>query len=234
MTTKRVLLKLSGEVFAPADGSGIDHAALSSIARAIADSIHKGVQLAIVVGAGNIWRFRDTQQHGMERETSDGLGMLATVMNAIALQSALVRCGSPARTYSAIDIPSLVESFERDRAIDALERGEIVLCAGGTGHPYFTTDSAAALRALELRCDVLLKATNVDGMYDKDPKKHPDAVLHERLSFDDVLQQHLGVMDQAAFGLCSEHHLPIRVFNVFAKGALAQAIQGKDIGTLVS
>ncbi len=229
---KRIMLKLSGEVFAGDGDYGIDKPTLYDVARQVAE-ISKKTQVVVVVGGGNIWRFRDTKDSGIERTASDAMGMLATIMNSVALQSALEKLNAETRVLSAIDIPQLAEPYIRRRAIRHLEKGRVIICAGGTGNPYFTTDSAAALRALELDCDVLLKATNVDGIYDKDPKKYPSAKRYEKLTYQQALEQHLGVMDQAAFSLCEEQKLPIVVFDFFKNGNLAAAASGKKIGTLV-
>ncbi len=229
---RRIMLKLSGEVFAGSKDYGLDKPTLHDVARQVAE-VAKTAQVVVVVGGGNIWRYRDTKESGIERTASDAMGMLATVMNSVALQSSLEEIGTETRVLSAIDIPQLAEPFIRRRAMRHLEKGRVVICAGGTGNPFFTTDSAAALRALELSCDVLLKATNVDGIYNKDPKKFPDAKRYERLTYQEALEQHLGVMDQAAFSLCEDQKLPIVVFDFFKNGNLRDAAAGKKIGTLV-
>ncbi len=230
---KRIMLKLSGEVFSKKNGSGIDRETLDSVAQTIAGVAKTGVQLVIVVGGGNIWRYRDMKQVGIERSVSDGMGMLATIMNSVALQSALEHFGCHSRVLSAVDVPQLAEPFIRRRAMRHLEKKRVVICAGGTGNPFFTTDSAAALRASELNCDILLKATDVDGIYDKDPQKFKHATLFKELSYQDALEKRIAVMDQAAFSLCQEQNLPIRVFNFFKKGELLKAVKGKKVGTLV-
>jgi uridylate kinase len=232
MSYKRIMIKLSGEVFAGKNDYGIDHPSLHDIAKQIAE-VGTLTQVVVVVGGGNIWRYRDTKESGIERTASDAMGMLATVMNSVALQSALEAVGSETRVLSAIDIPQLAEPFIKRRALRHLEKGRIVICGGGTGNPYFTTDSAAALRALELQCDVLLKATNVDGVYDKDPGTHADAKKYDELDYQEALEKHLQVMDQAAFSLCQEQKLPIVVFNFFGKGNLLRAAKGERIGTVV-
>jgi uridylate kinase len=232
MSYKRIMLKLSGEVFAGKDGFGIDKPTLTSVAKQIA-TVTKKAEVVVVVGGGNIWRYRDTKNSGIERTVSDAMGMLATIMNSVALQSALENVKVHTRVLSAIDVPALAEPFIKRRALRHLEKGRVVICAGGTGNPYFTTDSAAALRALELTCDVLLKATNVDGIYDKDPNKHKDAKKYSSLSYQEALEKHLQVMDQAAFSLCQEQKLPIVVFNFFKDGALLKAASGDKIGTVV-
>jgi len=191
MKYKRIMLKISGEALAGDLGFGIEHKTLQKIAKRIAAVAAKDIQIAIVIGGGNIWRYRDTMESGIERTSSDAMGMLATVMNAVALQSALESQGCFTRVLSAVDIPQLAEPYIRRRAVRHLEKGRIVICAGGTGNPYFTTDSAAALRALELTCDILLKATNVAGVYDKDPRKSKSAKLYDELSYQQAIEQHL-------------------------------------------
>lgn len=230
---KRIMLKLSGEALARQGEFGMSRDVLTDVARAIKGVADAGIQVAIVVGGGNIWRFRDTQDSGIERTASDALGMLATIMNSVALQSALEAQGAFTRVCSSMDIPQLAEPYIRRRAVRHLEKGRIVLCAGGTGNPYFTTDTAAALRALELSCDVLLKATNVDGVYDKDPHRHRDARKYAQLTYQQALEQHLSIMDQTAFSLCQEQKLPIRVFRFAEEDALLQAATGGEIGTLI-
>lgn len=233
MKYNRVMLKLSGEAVSKEGGGGIDHETLITIAQRIKMVADAGIQVVVVVGGGNIWRFRDTTESGIERTASDAIGMLATIMNSVALQSALESIGAQTRVCSSIDVPQLAEPYIRRRAIRHLEKGRVVICAGGTGNPYFTTDSAAALRALELNCDVVLKATNVDGVYDKDPNKHKDAKLYDDLKYQEAIEKHLNVMDQAAFSLCQDSNLPIRVFNFNEEGTLLKAAQGENIGTLV-
>jgi len=234
MTYKRIMLKLSGEALSKDGmGQGISQPTLHKIAQDIAAVSKKGVQMVIVVGGGNIWRYRDTTDSGIERTASDTMGMLATIMNGVALQAALESMGMFCRVASAIQVPQVAEPYIRRRVIRHLEKNRIVICAGGTGNPFFTTDSAAALRALELNCDIVLKATNVDGIYDKDPNKHTDAVLYKELTYDEALQKHLNVMDQSAFSLCQDQDLPIRVFNFNIEGSLMKAAMGEDVGTLV-
>jgi uridylate kinase len=230
---KRVLLKISGEAFAGSNGADFDYKKLHHIAAQIRDVAKLGVQTIVVVGAGNIWRYRDTQDSGIERTASDAMGMLATIMNSVALQSALEGLGSATRVCSAINVPQLAEPYVRRRAERHLEKGRIVICAGGTGNPYFTTDSAAALRALELECDVILKASTVDGIYDSDPQKNKKAKKYDTLTFQEAIEKNLQVMDQAAFSLCREQNLPIIVFDFEKKGAFLMAAQGKKIGTIV-
>lgn len=234
MTYKRIMLKLSGEALSKeGKGQGLHQDTLHAIAKRIAEVGATGVQIVIVVGGGNIWRYRDTKESGIERTASDAMGMLATIMNSVALQASLEALGAHTRVMSAIDVPQLAEPYLRRRAIRHLEKGRIIICAGGIGNPYFTTDSAAALRALELHCDVLLKATNVDGIYDKDPKQFPDAVRYEHLTYNDALQKRLNVMDQSAFSLCQEQKLPIVVFNFNDEENLKKAVNGEKVGTLV-
>jgi uridylate kinase len=233
MKNKRFMLKLSGELFAREGGFGLNHDSLTEVAKSIKEVADTGAEVVVVVGGGNIWRFRDTQDSGIERTSSDAIGMLATIMNAVGLQSALETLGQDTRVCSAIDVPQLAEPYIRRRAMRHLEKGRVIICAGGTGNPYFTTDSAAALRASELQCDVLLKATNVDGVYDKDPNKHDDAVKYEEISYQDCISQHLNVMDQAAFSLCMDQNLPICVFKFDTTGSLLKAAKGEKIGTVV-
>lgn len=234
MTYKRIMLKLSGEAVSKGgQGQGIHQPTLYDVAKRIAEIAKSGVQVGIVVGGGNIWRFRDQQGIGIERTVSDAMGMLATILNSVALQAALESFGVYTRVLSAIAVPQLAEPYIRRRAMRHLEKGRIVICAGGTGNPYFTTDSAAALRALELGCDALLKATNVDGIYDKDPRKHADAKKYEELTYREALDKHLDVMDQAAFSLCEDQKLPIIVFDFNDPVALTKAVKGKKVGTIV-
>jgi len=234
MSYRRIMLKLSGEALTKEGESGIDHKTVVNIASEIQILAQKKVQIVIVVGGGNIWRYRDTTDSGIERTASDAIGMLATIMNSVALQSALESVGVDTRVCSAIDVPQLAEPFIRRRAVRHLEKGRVVICAGGTGNPFFTTDSAAALRASELSCEILLKATNVNGVYDKDPNKHKDAKMYDALTYEQAIAKNLKVMDQAAFSICMDQKLPIRVFNFGQNGALMKAAMGKNIGTLVS
>ncbi|UPA22093.1 UMP kinase [Candidatus Peribacteria bacterium] len=234
MTYKRIMLKLSGESLSrEGAGQGIHQPTLAKVAEAIAAVSREGVEMVIVVGGGNIWRFRDQADSGIERTASDTMGMLATIMNGVALQASLESMGCFCRVASAIQVPQVAEPYIRRRVIRHLEKKRIVICAGGTGNPFFTTDSAAALRALELNCDAVLKATNVDGIYDKDPNKNPDAVMYKELSYQEALEKHLNVMDQAAFSLCQDAKMPIRVFNFTDVGNLMKVVKGEEIGTLV-
>ena len=230
---KRILLKISGEAFSSHDGFGFDYTRLHTIASQIVDVAKQKKEIVIVVGAGNIWRYRDTKESGIERTASDAMGMLATIMNAVALQSALEKMGAFTRVCSAIDVPQLAEPYLRRRAERHLEKGRIVICAGGTGNPFFTTDSAAALRALELECDVIVKASTVDGIYDADPHTHKNAKKYETLTFKEAIEKNLQVLDQSAFSLCREQNLPIIVFDFSVEGALLRIAKGENVGTLV-
>ena len=228
------MLKLSGEAFSKdGKGQGIHQPSLHQVAKHIAAVAKTGMQIVIVVGGGNIWRFRDQKGSGIERTASDAMGMLATLMNSVALQAALESYGAETRVLSAIHVPQLAEPYIRRKALRHLNKKRIVICAGGTGNPYFTTDSAAALRGLELNCEVLLKATNVDGVYDKDPNKFKNAKKYETLSYNEAIEKHLGVMDQAAFSLCQDQKLPICVFNFLDEKNLMKAAKGMKVGTIV-
>lgn len=230
---KRVLLKLSGEALAGDVGYGIDPAVVDSLAEEIADIVHDGVQLAVVVGGGNIFRGLSASAEGMDRAQADYIGMLATVMNALALQDSFERHGIFSRVQSAINMQEVSEPYIRRRAIRHLEKGRVVILAAGTGNPYFTTDTTAALRACELDVDVLMKATKVDGVYDSDPKTNPDAKRFDRISYMDVLSQGLHVMDSTATSLCMDNHLPMIVFNLTEKGNISRALMGENVGTTV-
>jgi uridylate kinase len=233
--TKRILLKLSGEAFAGKSGSGIDTAMLQRIAGQIKHLTEMGIEAAVVVGGGNIWRGSDVARSGMDRVTADYAGMLATVINALALQDALEKTGIVTRTLSAIEIHQVAEAFIRRRAVRHLEKGRVVIFAAGTGNPYMTTDTAAALRAIEIEAEVLLMAKNgVDGIYNADPQKDPAAVKFEKLSHLDALNLQLRVMDYTAFSLCMENKLPIIVFDVEEPDGIERAARGEPIGTLVS
>jgi uridylate kinase len=231
---KRVLLKISGEVLGDSAGQGIDTKALVKIAKEISELNKKRIQVVVVIGGGNIWRFRDTKKSGIERTTSDYMGMMATIMNAVALQSAIEKSGEHCRVATALDLPQIAEPYIRRRAIRHLEKSRIVICAGGTGNPYFTTDTASALRAVELGCDVILKATKVDGVYTADPEKDKKAKKYQKLSYTEAIEKNLKVMDQTAFSLCRESKMKIVVFNMHKKNAILDAAMGKKIGTLVS
>jgi len=230
---RRVLLKLSGEALMGAEHFGIDRAAAGQIAREIADIRAIGVELAIVIGGGNIFRGVKASAVGMDRAQADYMGMLATVMNALALQDTLERLGQPTRVQSAIHMSQVAEPYIRRRAIRHLEKGRVVIFAGGTGNPFFTTDTAASLRAMEIGADIVMKATRVDGVYDKDPKKFKDARMFRRLSYLDVLNRHLAVMDSTAISLCSDNKLPILVFNMTRPGNIRRVVLGEPLGTLV-
>ncbi|MEA1881281.1 MAG: UMP kinase [Candidatus Marinimicrobia bacterium] len=231
---RRILLKLSGEVLAGEQGFGIDPARAIQLASEI-KSIHEmGVGIGLIIGAGNIFRGMQAASKGMDRVTGDYLGMLATIMNAISIQDALENVGVETRTLSAITVSQIAEPYIRRRALRHLEKGRVVVVAGGTGNPYFTTDTAAALRATELKAEILLKGTKVDGVYDKDPVVNSDAVRYENVSFSEVLSKNLRVMDLTAITLCKENTLPIRVFNINHEGDLKRIIEGEDIGTSVT
>ena len=230
----RVLLKLSGEILAGEKKFGIDPKQAKYLAKEIS-SIHKlGIGIGLIIGAGNIFRGMKASEQGMDRVTGDYLGMLATIMNAISLQDALEKNNCQTRTLSAINVSQISEPYIRRRAIRHIEKGRIVIIAGGTGNPFFTTDSAAALRATELGADVVIKGTKVDGIYNKDPIIHRNAKKYGKLLYSDVLHKDLRVMDLTAITLCKENNIPIRVFNVKKKGQLKKLIFDKDVGTLVS
>lgn len=231
---KRIMLKLSGEVLLGGNVSGIDHKVLDGLCAEIRDVAKLGAQIVIVIGGGNIWRYRDFKETGIERVTSDNIGMLATIMNASAMQSSFEKQGTYCRVASSIDIPQIAEPYLRRKVIRHLEKGRIVICAGGTGSPFFTTDSAAALRALETNCDVLLKATKVEGVYDKDPEKFKNAKKFDALTYHEVLEMDLGFMDQAAVSLCKEASLPMIVFNLEKRGNIKRAALGEKIGTIIT
>jgi uridylate kinase len=230
----RILLKLSGEALLGEEDYGIDPKIIHRIATEIGDVLKAGIQLAVVIGGGNIFRGAGLAQSGIDRVTGDHMGMLATVMNSLALQDALESVGVDARVMSAVSVHDVCEDYIRRRAIRHLEKGRVVVCAGGTGNPFFTTDTAAALRAIEIGADIVLKATKVDGVYSADPKHDPTAVLFEELGYDRVIESKLGVMDANAIVLCRDQGMPIRVFNVFGEGNLVRLIKGEPIGTLVS
>ncbi len=230
----RVLLKLSGEALAPADHGGIDLDAVGALALEVKEVHELGLQLAMVIGAGNILRGSDYEARGMDRTTADQMGMLGTVINALALQNALERIGVPSRVLSAIAMQAVCEPYILRRAIRHLEKARVVIFAAGTGNPYFTTDTAASLRALEIGAGVILKASHtVDGVYDRDPVKHPAARRFERLSYLEVLQRNLKVMDSTAISMCMDNRLPIIVFNLRKPGNIKRAVMGETIGTWV-
>ena len=231
---RRILLKLSGEVLAPPGGQGIDPHQADAIARRIAQVHEMGVQVAIVIGAGNLWRGNIGIQHGMDRATADYMGMLATVMNALALMDAIERLDIPTRVMSAIEMRAVAEPYIRRRALRHLEKGRVVIFGAGTGNPYFTTDTAAALRAMEIGADVLIKGTKVDGIYEADPRQVPNARKFDRLTYLEALNRRLQIMDATAFSLCMDNNLPILVLNIWDPDALPRALQGEPVGTLVT
>jgi uridylate kinase len=231
---KRILLKLSGEALSGGPGFGIDVDEAESIASRVKEVRGMGVQVAVVIGAGNLWRGKQGLEHGMERATADYMGMLATVMNAMALMDAMERLGVYTRVMSAIEMRAIAEPYIRRRAVRHLEKGRVVIFGAGTGNPFFSTDTAAALRATEIEADVVIKATKVDGVYDADPNKFATARKFDRLSYIEVLNRRLEVMDSTAVTLCMENNLPILVLNFWDKHALTGALQGEMVGTLVS
>lgn len=232
---KRVLLKLSGESLADQDtGTGICYDTIGEIAGEIKAVHDAGVEIAIVVGGGNIFRGAPAEKHGIERATGDYMGMVATIINALALQNALEKLGVFTRVQSAISMQEVAEPYIRRRAVRHLEKGRVVIFAAGTGNPYFTTDTAASLRALEVEADAIMKATRVDGVYDADPEENPSAKLYNSLSYMDVISKDLRVMDATSITLCRENHLPIIVFNITEPGNIEKVILGEKIGTIVS
>ena len=230
----RILLKLSGEALLGSEDYGIDPKIIHRIASEIGEVLRSGIQMAVVIGGGNIFRGAGLAQSGIDRVTGDHMGMLATVMNSLALQDALESIGVDARVMSAVSVHDVCEDYIRRRAVRHLEKGRVVICAGGTGNPFFTTDTAAALRAIEIGADIVLKATKVDGVYSADPKRDSDAKLFDELGYDRVIESKLGVMDANAIVLCRDQGMPIRVFNVFKEGNLVRLLNGEPIGTLVS
>jgi uridylate kinase len=230
---RRILLKLSGEALMGERSFGLDAAVVERIAADVCEVHGSGVAVCVVVGGGNIFRGKDVTAAGVERASADYMGMLATVMNALALQSVLERRGVATRVLSAIPMAAVCEPYIRRRALRHLDRGRIVVFAAGTGNPFFTTDTAAALRAVEMGCDALLKGTQVDGVYSADPKHHPDATRHERLSYQDVLSENLGVMDTAAVALARDNKVPIVVFSIHEPGSLMQAVRAAGRFTII-
>jgi len=230
---KRVLLKLSGEVLMGESGFGIDVDTLSRLAKELLQIQSSGVDLAVVIGGGNIFRGVSGSASGMDRASADYMGMLATIMNAIALQDAMEREGGHVRVISALHIREVAEPYIRRRAVRHLEKGRVLVFAAGTGNPYFTTDTAASLRAMEIQADVVLKGTKVDGVYDADPAIHADAVRYDQLSFTEALTKKLAVMDATAMSLCRDNNMPIVVFDVTRKGEMLRAVCGEKVGTLV-
>lgn len=229
----RVLLKLSGEVLANKYGFGIDPEKVAYLAKQIEPIYKSNIDIGLIIGAGNIFRGMEAAAGGMDRVTGDYLGMLATIMNAIALQDSLEKIGCQTRTLSAINVTQIAEPYIRRRAIRHMEKGRIVIIAGGTGNPFFTTDSAAALRATELGSDILLKGTKVDGVYNKDPEKYTDAKKYKKLTYNKVIQDNLRVMDMTAITLCKENNIPIKVFNIKNSGDLLDIVMGSKIGTTI-
>jgi len=233
MLYKRILLKLSGEALMGQGTHGID----PSVAQRLANEVHavasQGTQMGLVIGGGNLLRGAGLAAQGMNRVSGDHMGMLATVMNALAMQDAIEKTGTDCRVMSALTIDQVCEPYSTRQAVRHLEQGRVVIFAAGTGNPFFTTDSAASLRAIEIGADIMLKATKVDGVYTADPVTSPDATLYKRISYDEALAQKLGVMDATALVLCSENNMPLRVFNMFEAGQLGRIVDGQDIGTLV-
>lgn len=229
----RVMLKLGGESLAGPEGFGIDPDAAQSVAEKVKQVRDLSAEVAIVLGAGNLWRGTDGLAHGMDRATADQMGMLATVMNALALKDALERTGLDTRVQTAIEMRAVAEPYIRLRAIRHLEKGRVVILGAGTGNPYFTTDTAAALRAMEIGADILIKATKVDAVYARDPKLHPDAERFTQLSYIDALNLRVGVMDSTALTLCMDNQMPIIVLNLWESGMLEQAVLGEEVGTLI-
>jgi uridylate kinase len=230
---KRILLKLSGEILMGKQASGIDPEVVDGVVAEIREVVALGIQLGIVIGGGNIFRGLTASARGMERTSADYMGMLATVINSLALQSALERAGIPTRVQTAIEMREVAEPFIQRRAVRHLEKGRVVIFAAGTGNPYFTTDTAAALRAVEIKADIILKATKVDGIYDRDPVRYPDAVMYEKICYTDVLTNNLKVMDATAISLCRDNGLPLSVFNLQKTGNIKRVICGEKVGTIV-
>jgi uridylate kinase len=230
---KRIILKISGEVLVGEKGYGISSDVTSGISREIKEVVELGVQIAVVVGGGNLFRGVDASSKGMDRTSADYMGMLATVINSLALQDAMEKVGVLTRVQSAIEMRQVAEPYIRRRAIRHLEKTRVVIFAGGTGNPYFSTDTAASLRAVEIGADALLKATKVDGVYDSDPMENKDALKFDRLSYIDVLKKNLRVMDATAVSLCMDNHLPIIVFNVKKEGNIVRAVMGEKLGTII-
>lgn len=232
---KRVLLKLGGEVLAGEGGTGIDPRRAEAIAQSVAKVIELGIEIAIVIGAGNLWRGQQNGlESGMERVSADHMGMLATVMNSLALQDSFERLGYPTRVMTGISVPQVAEPYIQRRAMRHFEKGRVVIFGAGTGNPYFTTDTAAALRAMEIKAEALIKATKVDAVYDSDPKLNKDAKRFEKLTYIDALNMRVGVMDSTAMAMCMDNDLPIHVINVWDENALAMVVKGDTIGTQIS
>ncbi|MFN0205173.1 MAG: UMP kinase [Planctomycetota bacterium] len=233
MVYHRILLKLSGESFCDESVGGLDTNQIATIARQVKTVAEQGVEVAVVVGGGNLVRGHELEKVGLNRVTADHMGMLATVINALALSDAIEKIGHPTRVLSAIEMRAVCEPYIRRRALRHLEKGRIIIFAGGTGNPYFTTDTCASLRATEINADVLLKATKVDGVYDSDPKKNPGAKKFDKLTYQEVVTRRLGVMDMTAIAMCMENKLPIVVFNGLVQGNLEKVVKGAAIGTRV-
>jgi len=230
---RRILLKLSGEALIGQKNSGIDLQILNRLAGELGELSRAGVQIGLVIGGGNILRGAEKASEGMDRVTSDHMGMLATVINALAMQDALENIGQAVRVMSALQIRQVCEDYIRRRAVRHLEKGRIVIFAAGTGNPFFTTDSAASLRAIEINAALLIKATKVDGVYSADPAKNPNAAFYSRLTYDQALDERLNVMDATALVLCRDHKIPLRVMNVFESGAIMRLMRGETIGSLI-
>ena len=230
---KRILLKLSGEALMGDDSYGINRTTIEQIVAQIKEVVEMGVQVGVVIGGGNIFRGVAPPASGMDRATADYMGMMATVMNALALKDAMTRAGLIARVQSALTMQQIAEPYVRGKAMQYLEEGKVVIFAAGTGNPFFTTDTAAALRGMEMNVDIMLKATKVDGVYTDDPKKNPDAIRYQTLTFDEAISRNLKVMDATAFALCRDQSLNIKVFSIFKAGALKRVVLGEDEGTLV-
>ncbi|GAB4348476.1 MAG: UMP kinase [Immundisolibacter sp.] len=233
-TYRRILLKLSGEALAGGKPHGFDRAAMQAVADELQPVLAAGVQIGLVVGGGNLFRGLPAAAEGADRATADYIGMLATVMNALALHEVLQAAGIPARVMSALAVTGVAEAYVRVKALAHLDAGRVVLCAGGIGNPYFTTDTAACLRAIDIGASLLLKSTKVDGVYDTDPQRHPGARRYDRLDYDEVLARQLGVMDATAVALAREHALPVRVFDMNSRGALLRIVRGEPVGTLMA
>ena len=231
---KRILLKLSGEALMGDDAYGINRATISRIVAEVKEVVDLGVQVAVVIGGGNIFRGVAPAAEGMDRATADYMGMLATVMNAMALQDAMKNIGLNARVQSALNIEQVAEPYIRGKAIRYLEEGRVVIFGAGTGNPFFTTDTAAALRGMEMNAEIVIKATKVDGIYTEDPKSNPDAMRYKTISFDEAISKNLKVMDATALTLCRDQKLPISVFSIFKQGALKKVIMDEDEGTMVT
>jgi uridylate kinase len=231
---RRILLKLGGEALAGPDGFGIDPQRAEQVAEKLLQLHGMGVEVAIVIGAGNLWRGREGIERGMERATADYMGMLGTVINAMALMDAIERAGQVTRVMSAVEMRAVAEPYIRRRAIRHLEKGRIVILGGGTGNPYFSTDTAAALRAMEIEADIVIKATKVDGIYDADPELNPDATRFDHLTYIEALNRRLQVMDSTAISLCMDNQLPLLVLDMWQSDSLQKAVMGEAVGTVIS